>query len=593
MDNAARQRARDELFEKARVGLITGDQADAEAVALGLGSLSRQPSAEAYRPEAESYWTLPMVVAWIAYGDFDEVRDWSAAYRSECWHWRWQRWRVGIDGPVHEGWHLEQRSKPSLTLLSIGEAFDEVEGRKAGRMSIEEARGALWTALRQGALSSSGIDSQTGRRVEIPALDWHELVPVQGPGERDEVRHGLLGQGYTHLLFSSDAVTGLWRGAETGTGRLPPLIRPEGDGYMPLFCAAQWIATNSGTKDFSPKELPRWRSAYDALLAAITSERVRVVGLKGAEREKIAGHKFAGIEVDYPFKQADLDLILSTKLYLRSYPYIDEEHWRRGFDDALVHRNEDKWTNLMVNKADIRALWPTTLKKSTLSASALPLSMSPTGLGYMPLYCAAEWIATKGGRANFEIADEQNWPSAFEALLSAVASEKVRATGVREQLREAIPAAVFSDLRVYYPSGNANDAFLNTGEPYLQSWPYDENEWREGCTDQITSNFKVQWSGLMVEKGDIRALWPFDDNPGLQANLTGMPGRPAKAKHLIEDELARRAQSGHIAPSLELQAAELHAWLSATHPGQPRPTKDTIANNIRHAYRALRATTKR
>jgi hypothetical protein len=592
VDNDALQRARDELFEKAKVGVITGEEADAEAIALGLGSLSRQPSENAYRPEAETHWTLPMAVAWIAYLDLNEVREWSEPYRAECWHWLWQRWRVGFDGPVYEGWHLEQRSKPSLALLSIGEALDANEGEAPKVMSIKEARESLWMALREGFFVGSGIDSQTGRRVEIPALAWHDLVSVQGPGERDEVRQGLMGDGYTEVLMPSAALRGYWRKPIASTLKVPATMRPDGDGYMPLYCAAQWIATEGGTKDFEPDDPLRWRAAFDTLLAAITSTKVHVVGLRGGEREKIAGHIFAGIQVDYPFPDPDLELLLGNELYLRCIPYLDEEHWRKGFDDALIQRHEDKWTKLMVDKAEIRRLWPGTAKKSSLSVGALPLSMSPAGDGYMPLYCAAEWIATQGGKVDFDIAVEEHWPSAFEALLAAIASERVRATGTRNRLREVVPAAVFSDLRVFYPSGNATDTFLGTGEPYLQSWPYNEDEWRDGYNDKITSEFEDQWSALMVEKGDVRALWPFD-NQALAPLATGMPGRPSKAKHLIDDELARRGQDGTLAVSVALQAAELLAWLIKTHSEQPRPTKDTIENNIRSAYRRLKNGTKR
>jgi hypothetical protein len=88
VDNDALQRARDELFEKAKVGVITGEEADAEAMALGLGSLSRRPGEEAYRPEAETHWTLPMAVAWISYLDLNEVREWSERHhklRDSSW----------------------------------------------------------------------------------------------------------------------------------------------------------------------------------------------------------------------------------------------------------------------------------------------------------------------------------------------------------------------------------------------------------------------------------------------------------------------------------------------------------------------------
>jgi hypothetical protein len=76
---AKAQALRDELFRRASIGELTGDQADVEAVRLGLGSLSRRPGPEEFRPEIETHWTLSMAVAWITYLDLDEVREWSAA----------------------------------------------------------------------------------------------------------------------------------------------------------------------------------------------------------------------------------------------------------------------------------------------------------------------------------------------------------------------------------------------------------------------------------------------------------------------------------------------------------------------------------
>jgi hypothetical protein len=137
-----------------------------------------------------------MAVAWITYLDLDEVRKWSAPYRAECFEWRWQRWRVGFDGPIYEGWHLEQCHKPTLSLLSLSSIHDYVNDDKQPALPVGNAREALWVALREGAFAAIGIDSQSGRRVEIPALDWHELVPVAAGNKADEVRRGLLGDGY-------------------------------------------------------------------------------------------------------------------------------------------------------------------------------------------------------------------------------------------------------------------------------------------------------------------------------------------------------------------------------------------------------------
>lgn len=354
----SQQDQRDQLIERARYGKISGAEADAEVVRLGLGSLSCAPSPNEFRPEAETHWTLVMAVAWIAYLDLEKVREWSACYREECFDWHWRRWRVGPDGPIHEGWFLEQRIRPTLNLLGISGVIDRAEAGKPLFMSISEAREALWIALREGFIAASGIDFKMGQRVNIPALEWHELVPVEGKGEIDEVRHGLLGAGYRDVLVPSVAIRGFWRKPIKRVEELPPTVPPDGDGFMPLYCAAQWIATEGGLLEFPPNDPPRWREVYTALLAAITSERVCVVGLRSGEREVIAGHIFVSIQVDYPFEDPKFELMVGSELYLRSYPYSDEQHWRGGFDDALVQNREDKWTRLMVDKASIRQLWP-------------------------------------------------------------------------------------------------------------------------------------------------------------------------------------------------------------------------------------------
>jgi hypothetical protein len=438
----SQQDQRDKLLERAKYGEISGEEADAEAAQLGLGKLSCEPGPNEFSPEDQTQWTLPMAVAWIAYRELEVVREWSAPYRAKCYDWHWQRWRTGIDGPIHEGWHLEQRSKPTLSLLAIGAALDGVDEGRPPVMSIGGARDALWVALREGFFTASGVNLKTGRREEIDALDWNELVAVEGRGERDEVRRGPLGSGYRDLLFPVAALRGLWRPAPEKTLSLPQSMPPIGEGFMPLYHAAQWIATIGATVEFDPEDQTIWQAAYDQLLSAIASDKVRVVGTRNGQREVIPGFHFAGCAVDYPFNNAELEVVAGEDLYLRSYPYLDEEHWRTGFDDALMNRWQERWTRLMVDKGDVRSRWP------------------------------------------FAI-DETDQP---------------------------------------------------------------------------------------VE------LW------------SGLPGRPAKSKHLIEDEHRRRAAAGELADTLVAEAEALLDWLRTTHPEHAPPTVRTIENNIRDDYRRLKPT---
>lgn len=309
-------------------------------------------------------------------------------------------------------------------------------------MSVGDAQKALWIALKEALITATGIDLKTERRVEIAALDWHELVAVEGAGETDEVRRGLLGSGYREPLFRSAALRSLWHPVPEKTLTLPESMPPAGDGYMPLYHAAQWIATKGDTIEFDPEDNTVWRTAYDQLLAAIASETMRVVGTRNGQREVVPGFNFAGCEVDYPFDTAEMEVLAGDDLYLRSYPYLDEEHWRSGFDDALMNHREKRWTRLMVEKGDVRSRWPFAIDET-----------------YEPIE--------------------------------------------------------------------------------LQS---------------------------------------------------GLPGRPSKSKHLIEDEFRRRAEAGELADTLALEAKELLAWLRSTYPGYPPPTVRTIANNIRDDYRRLNPT---
>lgn len=367
---------RDKLFDRAKYGEITGAEADAEAIRLGFGSLSSNPDPDTFRPETEAHWTLPMSVAWIATRDLEEVREWSEPFRAASYHWVWRRWRVGFDGPVYEGWHLDQKSRPTLALLSLAEAYHKAEGGKPS-LPIPQAREALWNALRERFLVASGIDSATNRRAEIPDIEWHDLVAIESKGEVDEVRRGSLGTGYREVLVPSVALRRLWpKPPPNYKVALPPLVRPEGDGYMPLACAAQWIASEGGTNDFDPEDKEIWRLAFDKLLGAIASEKARVVGLRNGAREIVAGFNFAGIVVDYPFSQASIETTLGTAIYLRSYPYIDEQHWRGGFDDALLSRQREHWTQLQVEKHDIWTLWPfTAIEPERSGAPGKPTSM--------------------------------------------------------------------------------------------------------------------------------------------------------------------------------------------------------------------------
>jgi hypothetical protein len=97
---------------------------------------------------------------------------------------------------------------------------------------------------------------------------------------------------------------------------LPETMKPEGSGYFPLYCAAQWIATKGGHKKFDPEDAAIWEDAFRQLLNAISSDLVRVTGVRKGAREKIDGHIFASRNVYYPYSQASISLILGGGIIL-------------------------------------------------------------------------------------------------------------------------------------------------------------------------------------------------------------------------------------------------------------------------------------
>ena len=128
-------------------------------------------------------------------------------------------------------------------------------------------------------------------------------------------------------------------GLEERGVQLPALVPPEGPGHMPLYSAAQWIATRGGTVEINPSDSSVWQNAFAQLLARIASEEVTVSGMRDGEQEKLKEQIFAGIPVDFPFHDTPFNLLLGEELYLSSCVYIDEEHWQQGSNDSLQTRH--------------------------------------------------------------------------------------------------------------------------------------------------------------------------------------------------------------------------------------------------------------
>lgn len=352
---------RDQIIEDVRYGRLTPDEAERAAEQFGFGPLAGCPNPKNFDPMQEAGWTLPMAVAWIMWRNPEGVLSYFDPYRTECLDWHFRKWRIGFDGPIFEGHFLEPRSSATLSRLSLEDHFSDAEDRdERPILRFAKARQMLWRALQENILHATGVPNDSAQRVEIPDHEWHDLQSVEEAG-RDVLRTGLLSSmGYSNIVFSRVSVVSVWpaRQLSNATAQLPPPIAPEGAGYFPLYCAAHWIATGGGAVNFDPTDAEGWSAAFSDLLARIASNKIETTGIRNGIREKVEGHIFASLRVDYPFSDAPLDLILSDELHLCSAIYIDAEHWQRGDGDFLRTRSGVRWSKLMVLKSDIARFWP-------------------------------------------------------------------------------------------------------------------------------------------------------------------------------------------------------------------------------------------
>jgi hypothetical protein len=172
------------LIEKALRGEILPAAGEAEAKRLGLPPLACKPEESAFDPMSEPWWTLPMAMAWIAWRRPRQVLGCWDKYRLRCWAWRRALGR-----------HRLVRGRPATLRLLLRAERSAAEAKsEAPRttivqsvMGVRSAKAELWRALQEGTLQATGINPDTGRRVQILAFEWYDLENVEEQG-RDIVR---------------------------------------------------------------------------------------------------------------------------------------------------------------------------------------------------------------------------------------------------------------------------------------------------------------------------------------------------------------------------------------------------------------------
>jgi hypothetical protein len=210
----AKSRAIEALLERVQRGELTPDAAEAEALRLGLGKLSTTTNPSRFDPMTETWWTMPMAVAWIAWRSPDEVRGFWDTYRRKCWNWNFRKWRDGPGGPVHAGHFLERSRPATFTLVLLRERYCQKNSLiPDGAISIREAKRQLWNALEEDAMQATGIDIETKQRVKIAIHSWRDLEDIEESGKvilrpRNRRRDKMVG--YEDVVVRRQALMSRW-----------------------------------------------------------------------------------------------------------------------------------------------------------------------------------------------------------------------------------------------------------------------------------------------------------------------------------------------------------------------------------------------
>ena len=206
------------LLQQSKAGVLKPQNADDEAARLKFGTLSRDIPMDEFHPIAQTRWTLTMVLAWITWRSYSEVREWDAEYLSRCRYWgAVGLGKTGAARTVKTGSRLYKRRPPTFA------SFETWGDRRFGPLAVgvpiflqsceaQNARPALWKALLDEILAAAAIKHGGGARVLIPAHEWQDLEVHQDPSGRDVLvyRHDPNKWVYKDISWLRRDVTSFW-----------------------------------------------------------------------------------------------------------------------------------------------------------------------------------------------------------------------------------------------------------------------------------------------------------------------------------------------------------------------------------------------
>lgn len=171
-----------------------------------------------------------------------------------------------------------------------------------------------------------------------------------------------------------------------------------------------------------------------------------------------------------------------------------------------------------------------------------------------------------------------------------------RAKSVRQR-RERVEDRFLLEMLwsgVLQASRVALDGRITAIPPHTWAGPNGKRDFERGWVEESGDDFGTKVRPILINQVEFDAALggPGTTSAGevdalVEPDLshTGLPGRPMKGKHLIEQEFRRRADAGEVCSTLSEEANALLEWLKGKHSSAPPPTVKTIKNNIRDLYR--------
>jgi hypothetical protein len=113
-------------------------------------------------PMREVWWSIPMALAWIMWGEPEDVRR------------HWKAWREdGVGEPL----------APTNLFFLENDDLIQTDAGNPPRVRFAVARSELLRALQEGAITVSGISEESGKRAEVPLLMLADLVLEDDNGD--------------------------------------------------------------------------------------------------------------------------------------------------------------------------------------------------------------------------------------------------------------------------------------------------------------------------------------------------------------------------------------------------------------------------